>query len=113
VLYGRCDEGLVVPYQPFVEALQPYALAVGPDQLRRELGDLAPELERLLPELTGLGEPLRGDPAFERFALFEVVAALIESITRGQKALLVLDDLHWATGPTLQLLRHLIRQSAR
>jgi DNA-binding SARP family transcriptional activator/tetratricopeptide (TPR) repeat protein len=109
VLYGRCDEGLAVPYQPFVVALRAYARAVGADRLHAELGDLAPELGRLLPELAGLGEPVRGDPESERFALFETVAALIEALTRDQPALIVLDDLHWATNPTLLLLRHLIR----
>ncbi|HEY0345719.1 MAG TPA: BTAD domain-containing putative transcriptional regulator [Solirubrobacteraceae bacterium] len=109
VLYGRCDEGLAVPYQPFVETLRPYARAVGLDRLRAELGDLAAELERLLPELTSLGEPMRADPESERFALFEAVAALLESATREQCALLLVDDLHWAAHPTLLLLRHLIR----
>jgi DNA-binding SARP family transcriptional activator/tetratricopeptide (TPR) repeat protein len=109
VLYGRCDEGLAVPYQPFVEALRPYARAAGPDRLRAELGELAPELGRLLPELTGMGEPLRADPESERYALFEAVAALVEAMTHQRRVLLVLDDLHWATNPTLLLLRHLIR----
>jgi len=110
VLYGRCDEGLAVPYQPFVEALRRYTSAVGLDGLRAGLGHLAPELGRLLPELAGgLGEPVRADPESERFALFEAVAALIEVMTREQRALLVLDDLHWAARPTLLLLRHLIR----
>jgi DNA-binding SARP family transcriptional activator len=63
VLYGRCDEGLAVPYQPFVEALQRYAGAVGLDRLRTELGDLAPELGRLLPELAAIGEPLAAIPS--------------------------------------------------
>jgi DNA-binding SARP family transcriptional activator len=109
VLYGRCDEGLAVPYQPFVEALRPYAGAAGADRLHVELGDLAPELGRLLPELSGLGEPIRADPESERFALFEAVAALVEAMTGDQPALIVVDDLHWATTPTLLLLRHLIR----
>ena len=109
VLYGRCDEGLAMPYQPFVEALRPYIRAVGPDRVRTELGDLAPELGRLLPELAGLGEPVRADPGSERDALFEAVAALIEAMTRQRRALLVLDDLHWAATPTLLLLRHLLR----
>jgi DNA-binding SARP family transcriptional activator/tetratricopeptide (TPR) repeat protein len=109
VLYGRCDEGLAVPYQPFVEALRPYARAVGPDRLRAELGHLAPELGRLLPELAGLGEPIRADPESERFAMFDAVTALIEVATRGQCLLIVLEDLHWAAHPTLLLLRHLIR----
>jgi len=109
VLYGRCDEGLAVPYQPFVEALRPYASALGVDRLRAELGHLAPELGRLLPELAALGEPIRSDPESERFTLFEAVAALMETATREQRALLVLDDLHWAATPTLLMLRHLIR----
>jgi DNA-binding SARP family transcriptional activator len=109
VLYGRCEEGLAVPYQPFVQMLRPYVRAVGLDRVRAELGNLAPELGRLLPELAGLGEPLRGDPEYERFALFEAVAALVDAMTRQQPALLVLDDLHWATGPTLLLVRHLMR----
>jgi class 3 adenylate cyclase len=29
VLFGRCDEGLAAPYQPFVEALEAYARAAG------------------------------------------------------------------------------------
>jgi class 3 adenylate cyclase len=109
VLYGRCDEGLAVPYQPFVEALRPYARAVGLDHVRAELGHLAPELGRLLPELAVLGKPARADPESERFALFEAVAALIEAMTREQPALLILDDLHWSATPALLLLRHLIR----
>jgi DNA-binding SARP family transcriptional activator/tetratricopeptide (TPR) repeat protein len=113
VLYGRCDEGLAAPYQPFVEALRPYARAVGLDRLRAELGQLAPELGRLLPELAELGEPVRADPESERFALFDAVAALVEAMTREQRALLIVDDLHWAAKPTLLLLRHLIRSERR
>jgi DNA-binding SARP family transcriptional activator/tetratricopeptide (TPR) repeat protein len=113
VLYGRCDDGLAVPYQPFVEALRTLARAVGLDRLRAELGDLAPELGRLLPELAGLGEPVRADPESERFALFDAVAALVEAMTREQRALLIVDDLHWAAKPTLLLLRHLIRSERR
>jgi DNA-binding SARP family transcriptional activator len=109
VLYGRCDEGLAVPYQPFVEALRPYARAIGLDRLRVELGPLAPQFGRLLPELEGLGEPAGGDPESARFALFEAVTGLLEAATRAQPVLLVLDDLHWAAPPTLLMLRHLIR----
>jgi DNA-binding SARP family transcriptional activator len=86
VLYGRCDEGLAVPYQPFVQALRPVA------------GTLFEP-----------GEPTQADPETERLALFEAVAALLEAATRDRRALLVLDDLHWAPSPTLMLLRHLVR----
>ncbi|MFL5897815.1 MAG: ATP-binding protein, partial [Solirubrobacterales bacterium] len=109
VLYGRCDEGLAVPYQPFVEVLRLYVGVVGVDRLRAELGHFVSELGRLLPEFAGLDEAVHSDPESERFALFEAVAAVVEMMTREQKALLVIDDLHWAARPTLLLLRHLIR----
>jgi predicted ATPase len=109
VLYGHCDEGLAVPYQPFIEALRPHLETIGLNGLRAELGHLAPELTRLFPELAGLGEPVRTDRASERFGLFEAVTALLEVVTSQQPALLILDDLHWAARPTLLLLRHLIR----
>ncbi len=113
VLYGRCDEGLAVPYQPFVEALRPYARALGADGLRAEIGGPAAELARLLPEMTSLGTPIRADPESERYSLFEAVAALLEAASRERPVLLLLDDLHWAAHPTLLLLRHLIRSERR
>ena len=109
VLYGRCDEGLSVPYQPFLEALHPAKLAVPPERLRAELAPLAPNLARLWPDLEGWGEPPRMDPETDRYRLFEAVTALVEIATRERRGLLVLDDLHWAAPPTLLLLRHLVR----
>jgi DNA-binding SARP family transcriptional activator len=109
VLYGRCDEGLAVPYQPFVEALHPAKMAVPHDRVRAELGPLAPSLGRLWPDLEGWGEPPRVDPETDRYTLFEAVSALVEIATRERRGLLVLDDLHWAAPPTLLLLRHLVR----
>src|SRR5262249_33498151 len=41
--------------------------------------------------------------------LFEAATALVAGATRERPLLLVLDDLHWADGPTLLLLRHLAR----
>jgi DNA-binding SARP family transcriptional activator len=113
VLYGRCDEGLAVPYQPFVQALRPVASTMGAERMRSALGSLMPELARLLPDVAEPAEPARADPEMERLALFEAVAALIEAVTRQRRALLVLDDLHWAPAPTLLMLRHLVRSERR
>jgi predicted ATPase/DNA-binding SARP family transcriptional activator len=109
VLYGRCDEGLAVPYQPFVEALRSLLPMLDVDQLCGQLGGLAPELGRLLPELTGCGSPALADAESARFALFEAVVALLEITTAQQRTLLVIDDVQWAAPATLLLLRHVIR----
>ena len=44
VLFGRCDEESLVPFQPFVEAIGDHAAATEPDALRSQLGDLACDL---------------------------------------------------------------------
>jgi DNA-binding SARP family transcriptional activator len=109
VLFGRCDEGMGVPYQPFVEALNRYVRQA--PQLA--LGRLAGELVRLVPEvgerIHGLPPPLRSDPETERYRLFDAVAAWLGAVSETAPVLFVIEDLHWATKPTLLLLSHLLR----
>jgi class 3 adenylate cyclase/tetratricopeptide (TPR) repeat protein len=116
VLFGRCDEELGVPYQPFVEAIASYAGACAPDVLRDQVGELGGDLTRLVPglaaRLPGLPDPLRADPETERFRLFEGVSAFVANVAASSPVVLVLDDIHWAAKPTLLLLRHLVRQRA-
>jgi DNA-binding SARP family transcriptional activator len=111
VLYGRCDEDLGAPYQPFAEALRSLMPCVGTSRLRGMRG-----IEALLPLVPGLAEvlpdlaaPTRADPDTERYALFDAVVALLEVASTGAPVVLILDDLHWAAKPTLLLLRHLLR----
>ena len=109
VVFGRCDEGMGVPYQPFVEALSRYLRQTS----RPILGRLAGELVRLDPEVGervhGLSPPLRSDPETERYRLFDAVAAWLGAMSETAPVLFVIEDLHWATKPTLLLLSHLLR----
>jgi DNA-binding CsgD family transcriptional regulator/tetratricopeptide (TPR) repeat protein len=50
-----------------------------------------------------------GDPDTERQRLHAAVADLLAGVTRRQTILLSIEDLHWADGSTLLLLRHLAR----
>ncbi|MEB3981583.1 nuclear transport factor 2 family protein [Mycobacterium sp. 663a-19] len=111
VLYGRCDEDLGAPYQPFAEALRALVPCLGTDRLRRLRG-----VEALLPLIPGLTDvvpdvaaPPHADPDTERYALFDAVVALLEVASASAPIVLILDDLHWAAKPTLLLLRHLLR----
>lgn len=111
VLYGRCDEDLGLPYQPFAEALRSLVPCMGADRLRGLRGveallPLAPGLTEIMPDLAPRAHP---DPDTERYALFDAVVALLEIASKGAPVLLILDDLHWAAKPTLLLLRHLVR----
>jgi len=111
VLYGRCDEDLAVPLQPFIEAVRTLVPSLGAARLQTVRG--VDELRRFVPEL---GEVLfapgiRADPDTERLALFDAVTQLMRAASAEAPVLLVLDDLHWAGKTTLSLLRHLLREA--
>ncbi len=116
LLWGRCDEELDVPYQPFAEALRHYVHSVPADRLREELGPLGGELTRLIPDLghlvSGLAEPVHTEAETQRHRLFEAVSDLLEAVSRTTPIVLVLDDVHWADKPSLLLLRHVLRRPA-
>ncbi|MDX6521554.1 MAG: hypothetical protein QOF08_2159 [Gaiellales bacterium] len=113
VLYGACDAVVRTPYGPFVEALDHLARITDPSELREALGTGGGELVRLLPDLAqrvgDLPLPAKADPDTERHRLHTAVTDLLTGVARGQPVLLVLEDGHWADGPSLMLLRHLTR----
>ncbi|MGD1257908.1 BTAD domain-containing putative transcriptional regulator [Mycobacterium seoulense] len=111
VIYGRCDEDLGAPYQPFAEALRSLVPCLGGGGLRGLRGveallTLVPGLTDVVPDLAA---PTRADPDTERYALFDAVVALLALASASAPVVLILDDLHWAAKPTLLLLRHLLR----
>ncbi|MHB8463264.1 MAG: nuclear transport factor 2 family protein, partial [Acidimicrobiales bacterium] len=113
VLYGRCDEELGAPYQPFAEALRALVGCVGPRRLQsvrgvEELARLVPELADLVP---GLAAPAQASPDTERYALFDAMVRLLTAVSQEMPVVVVVDDLHWAAKPTLLLLRHLLRSA--
>jgi class 3 adenylate cyclase len=114
VLYGRADEELAVPYAPWVEALAHYLEHCPEPILRAHVERHGGELARLIPELTErLAEvppPRATDPDTERYLLWGAVVGLLREASRDEPLVLVLDDLHWADKPTLQLLKHTVSQ---
>ena len=108
VLYGRCDEDLGLPYQPFVEALRD--LPVEPAALREWArvhgGSLLPLLPELVARFGDVPNFPTGDPEAERYRLFKGVSALVGELAGPHPVLFVLDDLHWAAKPTLMLLKY-------
>src|SRR5690606_661300 len=108
VLFGRCDEQGLVPYQPFVEALDAHVAATPSDEMPALDERALAELASVLPSLSRSRRPRTRR---SRGALFEAIVALIGSVAAERPLLLVLDDLHWADPDTLLLLRHLVRRS--
>jgi hypothetical protein len=117
VLVGRSDEESLVPYQPFVEALNWYARVCPEAELRAqltaigggaELGQLMPELVRRITDLP-VPAPMNADG--QRYRLFEAVRALLSAASSVRPMVVIFDDLHWADKPTLLMLRHLLRSA--
>ena len=115
VLFGRCSEDLAVPYQPCIEALREWLIgrsAPTAEHAASVLGPGARALQRLVPELAeSVGpEPApggHGDADSERYQLLHAVAQWLQVASAERPLLWVIDDLHWATRPTLQLIDHL------
>ena len=111
VLYGRCDEDLSVPYQPWAEALDHLTRHLPESIVRAHVDARGADLSALVPALAARHDlpPRRStDPETERHLLFGAVVDLLERATTEQPLVLVLDDLHWVDRPSLQLLRHVI-----
>jgi len=106
VLHGRCDPDVVFPYEPIAEAIR--------QLVRRDdaLGEFAASrvaLGLLVPELATQDSAAFADGAAERAAVFAATAAMLAFAAQREPVLLAIDDAHWATQPTLQLVRHLLR----
>jgi DNA-binding CsgD family transcriptional regulator len=116
VLLGNCSPEPGGPYQPFAECLEQLLGGTLPGALSACIPDSATELLRLTPlvwrhrpELTAPA----GDGGNHRRELFDAVAALLHAVGEQRPVVCVLEDLHWAGQPTLQLLDHVAQRSSR
>src|SRR4051794_12147369 len=111
VIYGRCDEDLGIPYQPWIEALTQLVGQLPESVLADHLAVSGGALARLIPDLArrlAVEVSAAGDADAERFVLFGCVADLMARASVEHPVLVVLDDLHWADRPSVQLLRHVV-----
>ena len=112
VLYGRCDEDFALPYQPFVEALRRFVTDADDATVQRIPRSAAAELSPLVPviedRLPGLPPALQADSDATRFAFSNAVRTTLGVVGASAPTIVVLDDLHWASKPTLDLLRFVL-----
>lgn len=79
-----------------------------PAQLLNEIVSLVPDLHAHYPHLHA-GHPL--DAQTEQLRLFENLVTLFGALAKKAPLLLVVEDVQWADGGTLYLLRHLARRT--
>jgi DNA-binding CsgD family transcriptional regulator/tetratricopeptide (TPR) repeat protein len=121
VLAGGCVElgGEGVPFAPLIEALRGFVRDLDEPALARLVpGQARTELARLLPELGPPGGPGAGQraafvaepgPWSEQGRLFELLLGVLERLGAERRAVLVVEDLHWADRSTRDLLAFLVR----
>jgi transcriptional regulator with XRE-family HTH domain/dienelactone hydrolase len=118
VLIGRCHErDVAIPYMPIADALEAYARRCAPATWERLLQAAGPGIAMLLSDNDWKYLQWGGVVGPEASTLLTVpaddmrpgraVRALLKEIGRDAPVLLVVDDLHWADPPSLDLLHHL------
>ena len=118
VLFGRNNEDLRVPYQPFIEIIRTSVGHIDATQRSSLLASLPAELTPLFPELaaTAGDAPSLTDldtqnsavgDASRRYELYEAIAEWLIGTSTQRPVTIVVDDVHWAADSTLQLLSHL------
>jgi DNA-binding SARP family transcriptional activator len=112
VLYGASDAAIDAPYQPFADALGFLLRLAGPEAVRDALGGDVWELARLLPELGSPPDDGAADPQTARQRLHATVGALFDRVSRERPLLVIVEDVHWADGPSLQLFCDLAGRSS-
>jgi hypothetical protein len=115
VLVGHCPEELQAPYGAWIQALSHYVEHAPQDLLAEHVERHGGELSRLVPALvrrvSDAPPPKQTDPETERYLLFSAVGGLLEGAGDDSPVVLLLDDLHWADGPTLALLKHVLGEA--
>lgn len=106
---GRCYEPQsAVPHYPFLEALA-RVFSTAPVTIRADAPKRWPYLGRILPDLITT-HPVPSQSGDDQPRLFRSVAGFLEKVAAERPLAILLDDLHWADGSSLDLLHHLARE---
>ena len=112
VVTGRAAEfERELPFGLFVDALDTYLASLDSRLLDRLAMDRLGALAAVFPALHEIkGSVERPVTTTERFVVHDAVRELIERLAAGRPVVLLLDDLQWADGASLELVGALVRR---
>ena len=100
-----------LPFGLIVDALDEYLGSLEPRAFSRLASEDVSEIAGVFPALRSLEQASPGPTtAAERFRAHHAVRDLIERLAGPQPLVLVLEDLHWADGASIELVSHLLRR---
>ena len=100
-----------LPFGLIVDALDEYLASLEPRAFSRLASEDVSEIAGVFPALRSLERAAPGPTtAAERFRAHHAVRDLIERLAGPQPLVLVLEDLHWADGASIELVSHLLRR---
>ncbi len=115
VLMGHYDEELTLSYQGFAEAIGHYVAHASAEVLQAHIDADGAELSVMVPGLAQRVHEIptnrSADPDTMRYLVFSAVVGLLAKASTAAPIVLVLEDLQWADIQSIQLLRHLVRES--
>ena len=114
VLEGRAAEHeRDVPFGLAIDALDDHVAGLHPRRLESLGEDRERELAAVLPAVARHAEAAETAGAAERYRYHRALRALIELLAAERPVALLLDDVHWADGASLEWILHLVRRPAR
>ncbi len=100
-----------LPFGLVVDALDEYLGSLDPQAFSRLASEDLSEVAGVFPALRSLQPGSPGPTtAAERFRAHHAVRDLIERLAGRQPLVLILEDLHWADGASVELVSHLLRR---
>jgi DNA-binding CsgD family transcriptional regulator len=119
VALGVCHEDVDEPYGPFVQVLLDDVRRLPAAEVRRRAGDslealarLSRELSRALKAAAGPGRVAELD-IYERAMVLDGIRHWLITGASSAPLLVVIEDLHWSTSTTRDVLRQLARRAGR
>jgi DNA-binding CsgD family transcriptional regulator/tetratricopeptide (TPR) repeat protein/energy-coupling factor transporter ATP-binding protein EcfA2 len=112
VVLGACFEDTQTPYEPFVRAILDDVENLADDEVIRRAGRRRRLLARLVPDLRGLlGVDVEDSARIEdmRADLLDAVYGYFARSTDHGPVVLVIEDLHFATATTRNVVQHIAR----
>jgi class 3 adenylate cyclase/tetratricopeptide (TPR) repeat protein len=107
IAVGRCYEPYrAVPFYPFLDAIRTVYGAV-PPTLRQAVAARWPQLGRLMPDQALPAPPPTSSAHEEQQRTYWAVTSFLQAAAEWRPLSILLDDLHWADSPSLELLQHL------